>query len=169
MFNRNDYVFHESGGICRIADIRLAPLDSMPPDCMYYVMKPIHDPNSVIYIPVESDQIFLRRLLNRDEAEELLDRIPFVRTIEESNAKLLRTKYIEAMHTHDPLEWVRVIKTVYLRSNQTSSAHFRRISDTERSFFENAKRNLHAELALALGLRESDMEQYITEHIQKMP
>ena len=167
MFERNEYVFHESGGICLIADIQIAPLDSMPRDRAYYIAKPLHDPNSVIYIPVDSEQIFMRRLLNRAEAEELLERIPFVRAIEESNAKLLRAKYIEAMHTHEPLNWVRVIKTVYLRANMPSSRSFR-LSETERSFAENAKRFLHAELALALDLAEQDMEQYITEHIQKM-
>lgn len=167
MFERDEYVFHESGGICRIADIQVAPLDNMPADRMYYVMRPIHDPNSVIYIPVDSDRIFLRRLLNRAEAEELLGRIPFVRTIEESNAKLLRAKYVELMRTHDPLEWVRVIKTVYARAN-TPTSRTQRISETERSFSDNAKRNLHAELALALGLPERDMESYIAEHIQKM-
>ena len=167
MFERNEYVFHESGGICLIADIQVAPLDSMPPDRAYYIAKPLHDPNSVIYVPVDSEQIFMRRLLNRNEAEELLERIPFVRAIEESNAKLLRAKYIEAMHTHEPLEWVRVIKTVYLRANMPSSRSFR-LSETERSFFENAKRFLHAELALALGLAEQDMEDYITAHVQKM-
>ena len=109
----------------------------------------------------------MRRLLNRAEAEELLDRIPFVRTIDEPNAKLLRAKYTESMRTHDPLEWVRVIKTVYLRMTSPTS-RTQRISETERSFSDNAKRYLHAELALALGLHEQDMETYIADHIQKM-
>ena len=108
MFERGEYVFHESSGVCRIEDIRIAPLDGMPADRTYYIMRPIHDPNSVIYIPIDSDRIFLRRLLNREEAIELLDRIPFVRTIEVDNAKQLRAKYIELMRMHAPLEWARL-------------------------------------------------------------
>ena len=167
MFEREDYVFHESGGVCQIFDIQTAPLDNMPADRKYYVMKPVHDPNSVIYIPVDSDQIFLRRLMDRSEAEELLNRIPSVHTIDEPNSKLLRAKYIESMRTHDPVEWVRVIKTVYLRTN-TNPPRSGRISETERSFAENAKRHLHTELALALGLHEQDVESYISNRIQKM-
>ncbi len=167
MFACGEYVFHESGGVCRIDDICVAPLESMPADRKYYVMKPIHDLNSVIYIPVDSDRIFLRRLLTREEAEELLDRIPFVRAFEAENAKLLRQKYTEAMDTHQPLEWVRVIKTVYLRANMQEGRP-RRISETERSFSDRARRNLHAELSLALGLAEAEMEQYIVDHIEKM-
>ena len=167
MFARNEYVFHEAGGICCIDDICISPLDSMPPDREYYIVKPLYDPNSVIYVPVNSDQIFMRRLLSRAEAEALLERIPFVRTIEEPNAKLLRAKYAEAMRTHDPLEWVRVIKTVYLRANKQTEKPIR-LSETERSFSESAKRFLHAELALALELPEQNMEQYITDYVQNM-
>ncbi len=167
MFECGEYVFHESGGVCKIENVQIAPLDGMPRDRTYYVMRPVHDPNSVIYIPVDSDAIFLRRLLNREEAEKLLDRIPFVRTIEEPNTKQLRAKYIELMRMHDPLEWVRVIKTVYARMN-TPTSRTQRLSETERSFSDNAKRNLHAELSLALGVPEGEMERYITEYIQKM-
>ena len=167
MFTKGEYVFHETGGICCVEDVQLAPLEHMPADRQYYVIKPMHDPNSVIYIPVDSDRIFLRRLLDREAAEELLDRIPFIRAIEEANSKLLRAKYIELMHTYDPVDWVRVIKTVYLRS-QPQLGRASRLSDTERMFSEKAKHNLHAELALALGLREQDMETYIAEHIQRM-
>lgn len=167
MFERDEYVFYESGGICQIADIRVAPLESMPADRTYYIMKPLHDPNSVVYIPVDSDKVFLRRLLNREEAEELLNRIPTVDAIDEPNAKLLRAKYTEAMRTHDPVEWVRVIKTVYRRANAQASRS-QRISETERNFAENAKRYLHTELALALGLNEAEMERHISEHIQNM-
>ena len=167
MFERNEYVFHESGGICRIIDIQTAPLEGMPADRLYYIMKPIHDANSVIYLPVDCDSIFVRRLLCRAEAEELLDRIPFVLAIEENNAKLLRAKYTEAMNTHDPLDWIRVIKTAYLRA-EAQSFRTQRLSETERSFAEHAKRNLHSELAIALGLEERDMEEYIINHVKNM-
>lgn len=167
MFQKDDYVFYESGGICKIFDIQFAPLDSMPADRQYYILQSVHDRNGVSYVPVDSDKVFLRKLLNREEAQRLMDEIEAISVIEESNAKLLRNKYIEAMHTHQPVEWVRVIKTVYKRMNADSQKP-QRLSETERSFAENAKRFLYTELALALGLQEREMEAYITNHIQKM-
>ena len=96
-----------------------------------------------------------------------MDRIPFVRTIEESNAKLLRAKYLELMKTHDPVEWVRVIKTVHLRANAPGTKGAR-LSETERSFAESAKHYLYTELAIALDVSTDRMEDYITEHVQTM-
>ncbi len=167
MFQINDYVFYESGGICKIADIQYAPLEGMPSDRRYYVMQSLHDANGMIYIPVDSDCIFIRRLLDRKGAEELLATITSIGVIEETNAKLLRAKYIEAMKTHDPHEWVRVIKTVYARAAALSNSRTARLSETERSFSENAKRYLYTELALALGKEAREMESYITSYIEQ--
>ena len=167
MFQINDYVFYGSGGICRIRDIQMAPLENMPADRQYYVMQSIHDHNGMIYVPVDSDQVFLRRLLNRAEAEELIGQIPSIDAIEESNAKQLRARYADAMHTHQPVEWVRVIKTVYLRT-AARTARNQRISETERTLTDTAKRYLHAELALALEIPEAEMEAYLSARLEKM-
>ncbi len=166
MYQVNDYVFYESGGICKIEDVRYAPLENMPADCQYYVMQSVHDSNGVMYIPVDSDRIFLRRLMSREEAEQLVQAIPIVDVIKEPNAKLLRAKYIEAMRTHEPLEWVRVIKTVYARIAALPASRSARLSETERSFFENAKRYLYTELSLALGMEIRDVEAYFTSRIE---
>ena len=100
MFSKNEYVFHESAGVCIISDIRVAPLEGMPSDRNYYVLKPLLDANSVVYLPVDSDRVFLRRLLTREEAESLLSRIGEIQELEAENPKLLRAKYIETMHTY---------------------------------------------------------------------
>ncbi|MBQ8416280.1 MAG: hypothetical protein IJX13_05215 [Clostridia bacterium] len=167
MFQKDEYVFYESGGICRISDIQISPLEGMPADREYYVLQSVHDKNGVIYIPVDSDRVFLRRLLNREEAQALLDSIPSVEVIIEENAKLLRNKYLEAMRTHQPLEWVRIIKTVYRRTTDPERQR-QRLSETERSLAENAKRYLYTELSLALGHPVEGMEEYIIEHVKKM-
>ena len=87
---------------------------------------------------------------------------------EEPNAKALRLRYTEAMHTHAPTEWVKVIKTVRRRTELLAGAsRTQRISETERSFAEDAKRFLYAELSLALNVPLGEMEQYITRHIER--
>lgn len=167
MYQINDYVFYESGGICKVADIRYAPLESMPSDRRYYILQSTHDSNGVMYVPVDNDCIFMRRLFNRREAEDFLPTIPSIPVIEESNAKLLRNKYTEAMRTHAPKEWVRVIKTVYTRAMALSATRSARLSETERSFSETAKRYLYTELALALEKDPHDMENYLVTYFEK--
>ena len=165
MFEKHEYVFHESGGICQVADIQKAPLDNMPADREYYILQPLLDPNSMIYVPVDSDRIFVRRLLDRTEAETLLSKMASVEVIDEKNPKLLKTKYIEAMHMHDPIEWVRVIKTAEARIRLLASRS-QRLSETERSIYEKAKRNLHGELCLSLNMEEREIEQLLASYLE---
>lgn len=149
MFEKNQYVYHETGGICKIDDLRHAPLDGMPKDRLYYVLSPMQDQNSKIYVPVDSKGVFLRAVMGGEEAKDLIEQIPTIEPLEEENAKLLRLQYIETMRKHQPAEWVRVIKTVHRRAQMKTGKA--RLSDSERSFAEQATRNLLGELRLALG------------------
>lgn len=166
MFRKDEYVFYESGGICKIADVQVAPLEGMPADRTYYVMQSVNERNGVMYIPVDSETVFLRPLIDRDSAQALIDEIPSVDVIEEPNAKLLRARYIDAMRTHRPVEWVRVIKTV--RRRMESGGRAQRLSETERSFLENARRYLYTELSLALECSDKELEQYLDERLGQL-
>ena len=157
MFEKSEYVYHETGGICKIEDICVAPLEDMPADRLYYGLRPMHDQNSVTYLPVDSDGVFLRRLMDRREAEALLAEIPHIEAIVEPNAKLLRTKYMEAMKRHEPIEWARVMKTVQGRI-AAQGGKLVRISETERNFSDTARRNLCTELSMALSMDAKEVE-----------
>lgn len=163
MFAINDYVFYGSGGVCQIIDIQYAPLDGMPKDRQYYILHSIHEKNSMMYIPVDSEGVFLRSLISRAEAEDLVKQIPAVEVVEASNAKALRDKYYELMKMHAPIEWVRVMKTVQHRMNEPRQIP-RKISETERSFLENARKYLYAELSIVLGIPLGEVAQYIADH-----
>lgn len=166
MFSKNDYVFYESGGICRILDVQVSPLEGMPADKTYYVLQSLHDNNGVMYIPVDSQSVFLRRLMNREEASAFLDRVTTVEPILESGAKQLRNRYVESMRTHEPLEWARVIKTVRVRM-EALTGRTQRLSETERSFYESARRFLATELALAFAWSEEQANCYLEERLSE--
>jgi CarD family transcriptional regulator len=118
-------------------------------------------------LSMDAVKVFLRRLLSREEAETLLERIPSIEIITEENAKLLRAKYLEAMRTYQPSEWVRIIKTVYFRANDPGRQR-QRLSETERNIAESAKRYLCTELSLSLGRPTADLEAYLLENVKKM-
>ncbi len=161
-FQKDDYVFYESGGICKILDVQFAPLEGMPADREYYVMRSIHDKSGMIYVPKDNQNIFMRPLLNLEGAEALLKELSNVDPIVEENGKLLRAKYLEAMQKHDPIEWVRVIKTAYARKNEFPD-RIQRLSEGERNLVARAKGFLYTELALALNISEKDMAERMEE------
>ena len=168
MFQIGEYVYYASGGVCLVSDICYAPLSGMPQDRQYYVLRPANGGDGVMYVPVNSGTVFLRELMTREAAEALLEQASGIELIQETNAKALREKYVEAMRRHDPVEWVRVIKTVHDRIRRLAEqSGTRRISDTERSYAEDAKRYLYAELAIALGKNLDEMKLSMKERIER--
>ena len=155
-FQKDDYVFYESGGICKILDIQLAPLEGMPADREYYIMRSIHDKSGLIYVPKDNQNIYMRPLLNAAGADALLASLSQIAPIIEQNGKLLRAKYLEAMQTHEPSEWVRIIKTAYNRKNEFPD-RIQRLSEGERDLVARAKCFLYTELSLALDIPEKEM------------
>ena len=167
MFATDDYVFYESGGICKIEAILTSPLEGMPAEKLYYVVRSVHDSNGVMYVPVDNENIYLRPLLNRQGAELIMSQIPKAIPFEEPNAKQLRNRFVEAMHTHEPMEWVRVIMTVRRRMGEKGKG-VRRISETERSFYDSAKQFLFTELSLALGVSGKEIEETVLSHLDSV-
>ncbi len=163
MLTKGTYVFYESGGICEIEDLQKAPLAGMPSERLYYVLKPLHRGGEVMYVPVENDRIYLRPIMERAAAEAFLSSLEEVLPLDTEDGKKLRLSYAESMASHTPCGWLRVIKTVERRRNSTRRGV--RISETERSYLENARRYLVTELSLALEREEEEILRFLCERI----
>lgn len=55
MYRVNDTVVYGAQGVCRIADITKRDIGGMPMD--YYVLKPVYDDNSTLFVPISNDKL----------------------------------------------------------------------------------------------------------------
>lgn len=70
MFQKKDYIYSESMGVCLVADVtNLAPKNGNA--VSYYVLKSVYQKDKVAYIPVENHTVELRDLITPDEAREI--------------------------------------------------------------------------------------------------
>ena len=162
MFGKGDYVYYASGGICRVEDLQYAPIDGMPADRLYYVLRSLHDANGIIYLPTDCTTVFLRPLLTKKEANNLLQDISELPVFSAPNAKALRVSYTEAMKKHDPYEWLRIIKTIHDRAAKLATvSRTQKLSETERSYGEEAGKYLFTELSIVLNIPREQMESQI--------
>lgn len=70
MFQKKDYIYSESMGVCLVADVtNLAPKKGNA--VSYYVLKSVYQKDKVAYIPVENHTVELRQLITPDEAREI--------------------------------------------------------------------------------------------------
>ena len=79
----DDYVVHESSGVCKI--ISISDMELMGKGSMktYYTMVPVYKNTAQVFVPLEGAQIRLRDVSSRDEIEGLFDRIADIDVIAE--------------------------------------------------------------------------------------
>ena len=159
-----DLVSKSVTGICKIEDILyLTPQDEKN-DKLYYLMKPIEDEKDKIYVPVSNSDSRLRLCLTKEEAWNLIKRIPEIPTAWINNEKLREQNYKEAVKANDPEALVAIIKMIYQRK-QKRLAQGKKCTATDARYFQIVENLLYMELGVAIGKPKKEVCKTIIEYI----
>ena len=166
VFEIGEHVVCGNKGVCVIEDITTLNISGVDKERKYYILKPKYQSGSTVYVPVDSSKEPMRRVLSLEEARKLIDIIPELPLIDIANDKLTEQIYRECMRANKCEEWVRIIKTIYLRKQMRLQAG-RKVTAVDAKYFHLAEENLYGELAVALGLSREDVEAFITGEIDR--
>ena len=159
-----DLVSKPVTGICKIEDILyLTPQDEKN-NKLYYLMKPIEDEKDKIYVPVSNSDSRLRLCLTKEEAWNLIKRIPEIPTAWINTEKLREQNYKEAVKANDPEALVAIIKMIYQRK-QKRLAQGKKCTATDARYFQIAENLLYMELGVAIGKPKKEVCETIIEYI----
>ena len=167
MYQKDDLIVYGSSGVCRVMEIGPLKGAGTKGNRDYYTLSPVFG-SGVIYTPVDT-AVFMRPVLTKEQAEELIDRIP---TLEErecnvTNLRMLTEHYHAAFESHQCEDLLRLIKELYQRG-QNSIKQGRRIGLTEMKYRKQAEELVHGEFSVALGIPYEEVEQYITARLSAM-
>ena len=130
----------------------------------YYILKPLYMAGSTVYVPVDSPKESMRKVLEREEAEKLIQAIPNIPLLVITNDKFSEQAYRECIKTNDCEDLVKIIKTIYMRKQKRIQAG-RKVTAVDAKYFHMAEENLYGELAVALNISRKEVEGYIVEAI----
>jgi CarD family transcriptional regulator len=159
-----DLVSKPVTGICKIEDILYLNLLDEKNKKMYYLIKPIEDEKDKIYVPVSNSDSRLRLCLTKEEAWNLIKRIPEIPTAWVNNEKLREQNYKEAVKANDPEALVAIIKMIYQRKEKRL-AQGKKCTATDARYFQLAENLLYMELGVALGKPKQEVCRTIIEYI----
>lgn len=166
MFEKGEYVVVGNKGVCAVEDVTTLNISGVDKEREYYILKPVYVQGSTVYVPVDSAKESMRSVLTREEAQQLIDDIPQIPLITITNDKLLEQEYRGCMKTNCCEEWIKIIKTIYLRKQKRLEAG-RKVTAVDAKYFRIAEDNLYGELAVALDIPRNEVETYITGEIDK--
>ncbi len=167
MFKKGDYVVCGNNGICKVTDVTTLNMANAPKDRLYYILKPVYAEASTVYIPVDNHKVSIRTALTEQEACELIAKIPALETVWIDNEKQRELTYKEYLINNNCEDYVRIIKTLYLRK-QDRLAKGQKIISLDERYLKLAEEALYGEMAVALGIEKQDVQAYITEEIEKL-
>lgn len=167
MFEIGDYLIYGSTGVCRVEAVGiLQGISSADPNRQYYTLTPIYGAGT-IYTPVDG-KVFMRPVLTKAEAEELIDRIPEIRedACKGVDQRSMANQYQSFIQSHRCEDLVELIKSIY-QKNQAMLRNGKKAAMTDKQYMKKAEHLLHGELAIALDIPLEEVAGYIADKIGK--
>lgn len=164
MFGVGEYVICGNKGVCVVESITTLNLTGVDREREYYILKPLYVPGSTVYVPVDSPKESMRRVLEREEAQKLVETIPEIPMLVITNDRLLEQMYKDCIRTNDCADLVKIIKTIYVRKQKRIKAG-RKVTAVDAKYVHLAEDNLYGELAVALDMSRKEVENCIAEAI----
>ena len=138
MFQKGEFIIYGNKGVCEVTDISKIAISGASRDRLYYVLQPAQDKEGRIFTPVDGQKTEMRRILNRKEAAELIDSIPSIGNLWVADERQRELNYKQAVNSCDCREWIKIIKTLWLR-NQQRLSQGKKITAMDRKYFKMAE------------------------------
>lgn len=155
MYAAGDYIILEKDGIWQVSELET---DTKSGEVLHYILKSPKEPDNTKNIKADS-KMLLRKVISKDDLTDILSRIPYIRTIQAPNNKIREELYETAMAAYDELEWIRVIKTAYLRKEEGKQMPF------EEKYSRQSKNYFHLEISVIMDIPFDKVEDYIASAI----
>lgn len=165
MYQTGDFVMYGNTGVCRVEEIGY-PDAASDQETLYYKLSPVYD-TAVIYTPVDT-RAFMRPVMSRQAAEQLIDRIPDIpdNVCDNHDIRMLGEQYRACLNTHRNEDLVRLIKSVYQKNRRSVKAG-RHMGQMDQQYMKRAEKMLYGELAVVLGMEYDEIQPYIHRRVEK--
>ena len=153
-------VVYGTQGVCMVKEISMLKLGKTKGE--YYVLSPIDDPGSTVYVPTASEKLAnkLRPVLTGSEANALIDEAANepLDWITSDNER--KTVCDDIVKNCSRKQLMQLVGMLYRRREalKDQKKHFHNV---DAQYLKTAERMLHGELAYALGIAADDVAEYI--------
>ncbi len=161
MFSVNDTVMYGkygNSGICKIVDIRKEKFGKE--EMLYYILKPVYDDKSMIYCPVDSEKLKIRKLLTIDEVRELIKAMPDAETEWIENDQQRKESFNNILKNGTHLQLIKLIKTLHFKREEKENEGKRFHASDER-IMKEAETIVYSEFAHVLKIKQNEVVPFI--------
>ena len=165
MFETGDYIIYGNNGVCRVEDIGTLDISGVQKGQLYYTLQPVYSKGSKVFTPVNNDKVIMRPILTESEAKKIIDGIGEIDELWIEDDAKRDSAYKESIKKCDCTEWIKLIKTLYVRK-QNRMTEGRKIAAGDERYRRQAEDNLYGELAISLHIDRNKVEDYIISRVE---
>ncbi len=131
---------------------------------LYYVLKPLGSENNTIFVPVDANKVFIRPVISKEQAEELILKIPEITELS-ADIELSKDQYDAIISTHNCEDLIGLTFRLY-NKKKTAIENRKKPGYVDERYMALAEKLLFGELACALGIEISEVKEYISKKIK---
>ncbi len=168
MYQVDDLVVYGSAGVCRVVEIREQAFPGTGEKQLYYSLRPLYE-NGSVSVPVNSDKVFLRPVISREEAEKMIDTIPSVhaKAFHSKASRELTEHYESLLKSHDCHALLELTMSIYVKKKDLESRK-KKFGSVDERFLKRAENLLFGELAAALQITKEQVPTAISDRIHRL-
>ena len=166
MFSAGHTVNYGTCGVCRIEEIAVRDCGGGKKE--YYVLRPIYDKRSTLYVPTDSEPLIskMRELLTKGEILSIIDAMPESDSDWIADDKERAEIFRSLIECGSRTEIVKVIRMLYFRKKELSEKG-RRLRSSDESIMQRAEKLIYGEFGWVLGLPPADVPSFISERLNE--
>ncbi len=164
MFKIADKVVYGETGVCLIEDICEREFIKKQKK-MYYVLRPVQSDGNVIYAPIENRKIAMRKIITKNQAENLIKCIPTIIENINADAELTMQDYKNEIISHNLDKLVELTARIY-NKKKCVQLQKKRLNSIDEKYMKIAENLLFGELAEALEINIDEVQAYISKNIE---
>lgn len=161
MFNTGDLIIYGSTGVCRVEAISPRKTEKNGSEQLFYSLKPLYS-ECKITAPVDSDKLFMRPIISKEQAEKLIDELPEIQA-EAYHSRVLRElseHYETLLRSHSCEDLFEMTMSIYAKRKHLEEQK-KKFGAVDERFMKRAEELLFGELAAALEIPRELVPAYI--------
>ena len=158
MFKIGTYVSYRSEGVCVISDIRTEAFNALGKSEQFYILAPIKDISSILYVPVNNETLTskMRPLLSAEELCDLADELRDERSdLWSTDSRARNAMLREILASGDRRQIIVLINTITDMMKNPSTTE-KRLTAGDQNILKRAKKMLVAEFSVTTDINSED-------------
>ncbi|MBQ1303026.1 MAG: CarD family transcriptional regulator [Firmicutes bacterium] len=171
-FQEGDLIIYGSTGVCRVDSVmkpdREAARHGFDRERTYYVLKPLYH-SETIYVPTDNEKVFMRPVIEKEEAQRLIDMIPTItaEAIPADSPQELRNYYRSVTTRYDCSDLIELTMSIYAKK-KFAEGQRKKFGEVDGKAMKQAEDMLFGEFAVALQMDKDKVPEYIAKRVEEI-